>query len=256
MQLVAFRKRKIKSEEKGNLNDSEQDSSLSSLSLSPLPLSDSAAKPTSSVAKKVELDSNSNCSSISENIEFSNSNSNSENDRSLQELLIRNIPTLDSPDLSQQNSVLHLATKPIASLHNSLISDSSIVSLNALEKFELGNNNILDEIINQHNFESHSESSLKSNPFDDLSSITLQSERVTSCNKSSPHSSEVIHDSKKDAEDVMDSKEPIIANQHSTEIDSLKEVNSSNPSTLSTTEYKQYYDKINLGVSNLKIFVL
>lgn len=251
--MAKYKKRKSGDKDKGT--DSEQSSlSLSdtSLSLSPLPMSETTNKPIS-VPVPVPLQDavHSESSSISENIEItnSNSNSNSENDRSLQEIVIGNIP-LDSPDLSL-TSVVNKPQLPIeikSSLQNSLISDCSVISLNALEKFENNNfldsshaQNILDEIIKNDSFDSKCDS-IQSNPFDDLSSITLKSERITGCENKASQS-----DSKnKLSEEVMANKEPIPSQA---EIDSLKEANSSNPSTISTTEYKQYYDKVNLGVS-------
>lgn len=254
MQLAAYRKRKS-GEKKSDSEHSSLTFSDTSLSLSPLPLSETANKPPALATG--QGNANSGSSSISENIELSNS----ENDRSLQEMVFANIP-LDSPGVSV-TSVLpqqqQPRRQPARSLNASLISDSSVISLNALEKFELDNNNdldgspnILNEIIRHEAFSNKSDS-LRSNALDDLSSITLKSERVTEQRGCENNTSQDVLVTNEVSDEPVNREQ--FQTQLSTEIDSLKEVNSSNPSTLSlgtsTTEYKHYFDKINLGVSEL-----
>lgn len=229
MQLKAYKEKKALRK-----SDSEQSLTFSdtSLSLSPLPLPENVEKKekVKEENKPMEIEDldKSEDSSISENIVISSPDPEPENDRSLQEIVITNIPGC-SPDPAINNDVFRPEIN-VKSLNNSLLSETSFISLQALEMFEnMNNTNLnLSEVIRP-------DDSLKSIVCEDLSCDTLKDDKPN--NPTSPKS--------QDAEPIKNvGNLPL-----SVEIESLQDFHSRDSTTSlgTSTDYKFYQDKSLLG---------
>lgn len=157
--------------------------------------------------------------------------------------MITHIPA-SSPEPSINSIMFKNPEINVKSLNNSLLSETSFISLRALEMFENMNNendtfNVLEEIMAHDDFND----SLKSVVCDDLSTDTLKNEnKINELIKSDSEKNHGI-------EEVLSARDFF---PFAPEIDSLKEVNSSNQSTTSlgtSTDYKLYHDKSFTGVS-------